>query len=88
MRAGAREVQMARREPIHEQTGCPDLIRPSRMGRRRAWVLGAVHLVILLHVAHWLTAGRTLSPVEPLTNPKAKPECGFSPQIFSINPLM
>ncbi|MGQ0721669.1 MAG: 4Fe-4S binding protein, partial [Candidatus Eiseniibacteriota bacterium] len=40
-------------------------IRRSRMGRRRALVLGAVHLVILAHVTHWLVRGRTLSPVEP-----------------------
>jgi Fe-S-cluster-containing hydrogenase component 2 len=35
------------------------------MGPRRALVLGAVHLVILAHVTHWLVRGRTLSPVEP-----------------------
>jgi polyferredoxin len=35
------------------------------MGRRRALVLGAVHVVILAHVTHWLLRGRTLSPVEP-----------------------
>ncbi|HXV75340.1 MAG TPA: tetratricopeptide repeat protein [Candidatus Polarisedimenticolaceae bacterium] len=40
-------------------------VRPSRRSRVRATVLGAVHLVILLHVAHFLLAGRTLSPVEP-----------------------
>ncbi len=40
-------------------------MKRSRMGRRRAIVLGAVHLVILLHVTHWLVRGRTLSPVEP-----------------------
>lgn len=40
-------------------------IRASRMGRRRAVVLGAVQLAIVLHITHWLTSGRTLSPVEP-----------------------
>jgi NAD-dependent dihydropyrimidine dehydrogenase PreA subunit len=40
-------------------------IRRSRSGRRRALVLGAVHVAILGHVAHWLARGRTLSPVEP-----------------------
>jgi ferredoxin len=40
-------------------------MKRSRMGRRRALVLGAVHVVILAHVAHWLVRGRTLSPVEP-----------------------
>ncbi|MCA9312072.1 MAG: 4Fe-4S binding protein, partial [Phycisphaerales bacterium] len=37
----------------------------SRMGRRRAAVLIAVHLLILAHIIHWLATGRTLSPVEP-----------------------
>jgi len=40
-------------------------IRRSKMGRRRAAVLIGVHLLILAHIAHWLIAGRTLSPVEP-----------------------
>lgn len=40
-------------------------IKKSRMGRRRAFVLGAVHVLILLHVTHWLTSGSTISPVEP-----------------------
>ncbi len=46
-------------------------VRKSRNGRRRAWVLGAVHLAILLHVTHWLTAGRTVSPVEPSESMRA-----------------
>lgn len=40
-------------------------IRPSKAGRRRAWVLLGVHLLIALHVAHWVSSGRTLSPLEP-----------------------
>ncbi|MBZ0103093.1 MAG: 4Fe-4S binding protein, partial [Thermoanaerobaculia bacterium] len=35
------------------------------MGRWRAAVLIAVHLAIAAHVAHWLTSGRTVTPVEP-----------------------
>ena len=35
------------------------------MGKRRAAVLIAVHLIVLAHVAHWLTRGKTLAPVEP-----------------------
>ncbi len=35
------------------------------MGKRRAAVLIGVHLLMGLHVLHWLYAGRTLSPVEP-----------------------
>ena len=31
----------------------------------RAAVLGGVHLLIAVHVTHYLIAGRTLSPVEP-----------------------
>lgn len=35
------------------------------MGRRRAWVLIAVHGVILLHVLHWWLTGSSVTPVEP-----------------------
>ncbi len=35
------------------------------MGRRRAWVLALVHVVILLHIAHWVWRGESVSPVEP-----------------------
>ena len=37
----------------------------SSMGRWRTLVLVGVHLIILAHVAHWLWAGSTISPVEP-----------------------
>ncbi len=42
-------------------------IRPSKMGRRRAIVLGIVQALIVLHVVVWIIGGRgpTLSPVEP-----------------------
>ncbi len=40
-------------------------VRPSRTSRWRALSLVAVHVLILVHIAHWLIAGRTLSPVEP-----------------------
>jgi ferredoxin len=40
-------------------------IRPSRAGKWRAGVLIAIHLVVAAHVAHWLIAGRTMTPVEP-----------------------
>ena len=35
------------------------------MGRRRAVALIVVHLLIAAHVAHWLSTGRTVSPLEP-----------------------
>lgn len=38
---------------------------PGRMGKRRAWVLLAVQVLILLHVAWWLVFGRTIAPLEP-----------------------
>jgi polyferredoxin len=37
----------------------------SRMGWRRAAVLVAIQLLMIVHVVHWLWTGRTLSPVEP-----------------------
>ena len=40
-------------------------VRPSHRARWRAGVLVAVHLAIAAHAAHFLVAGRTLSPVEP-----------------------
>ena len=50
--------------------GCEGFRRPAsrfpgRSGRRRAIVLGAVHLLIGLHLLHWVVTGTTLSPVEP-----------------------
>lgn len=35
------------------------------MGKWRAAVLIGVHLIIALHIAHWLTTGSTVTPVEP-----------------------
>ncbi len=40
-------------------------IRKSRNSRRRALVLLAVHALVAAHVAHFLVAKRTVSPVEP-----------------------
>jgi len=37
----------------------------SRMGRRRAFVLLAVHLVIAAHITWWLVTRRAITPVEP-----------------------
>ena len=50
------------RRGAHRPRGTP---RPSRRGPARAAVLAAVHVAILVHLAHWQVAGRTLTPVEP-----------------------
>lgn len=54
---------MARLPVIQDQPA--PVIRPSRAGRRRAAVLIGVHLLIAAHIAHWLVAGSTVTPVEP-----------------------
>ncbi|HKI04742.1 MAG TPA: tetratricopeptide repeat protein [Thermoanaerobaculia bacterium] len=43
----------------------PTTIRRSRATRWRIGVLIAVHLVFAAHIAHWLIAGNTVTPVEP-----------------------
>ena len=43
----------------------PPALRPSKNGRWRALALILVHVLVALHVAHWLRAGETLSPLEP-----------------------
>jgi len=43
----------------------PPKIRNSRMSKWRAGVLVGIHVLIALHVAHYMWNGRTLSPVEP-----------------------
>jgi tetratricopeptide (TPR) repeat protein/ferredoxin len=40
-------------------------IRPSKMGKWRALVLVLVHVLIGLHIAHWLSTGSSVTPVEP-----------------------
>ncbi len=40
-------------------------IRHSRTSKWRAAVLIAIHVAIAIHIAHWLLAGRTVTPVEP-----------------------
>lgn len=40
-------------------------IRASKMGKWRALALLAVHILIGLHITHWLTTGETITPVEP-----------------------
>lgn len=40
-------------------------MKRSTAGKRRAYVLGAVHLFMLAHIVHWLWTGKTLSPIEP-----------------------
>ena len=40
-------------------------IKRSRSSRWRMWTLISVHILFMIHLSHWLTTGRTLSPVEP-----------------------
>lgn len=40
-------------------------IRHSRTSKWRAAVLIAIHVAIAVHIAHWLVAGTTVTPVEP-----------------------
>jgi polyferredoxin len=46
-------------------TGSLSVVRKSRRSKWRAGVLIGVHALVALHVAHYLVAGRTVSPVEP-----------------------
>ena len=39
--------------------------KASKAGRWRALALLLVHVAIALHVAHWMTTGETISPLEP-----------------------
>lgn len=50
----------------------------SRMGRRRAWALVIVHLLIAIHIAQYLITGTTLSPLEPS-------EAGYSIRNGAVN---
>ena len=47
----------------HKPKGPP--LRKSKVSRWRAAVLIGVHVLIGLHIWHWLAAGETLTPVEP-----------------------
>lgn len=47
---------------VHAPRGTP---RQSKRSRWRAASLIAVHLLLLVHLAHWRVRGSTLSPVEP-----------------------
>lgn len=40
-------------------------IRPSKAGRWRALVLVLIHVLAAIHIAHWMSTGRTMSPLEP-----------------------
>jgi tetratricopeptide (TPR) repeat protein len=40
-------------------------IRRSQSGRRRAAVLIGVHVLVAIHIGHWLATGSTVSPLEP-----------------------
>ncbi len=40
-------------------------MRPSKMGKWRAAVLISVHVAAAIHIAHWMSTGSTVTPVEP-----------------------
>jgi polyferredoxin len=40
-------------------------VKPSRMGKRRAWFLIGIHVLIGLHFLHWWWTGESVTPVEP-----------------------
>jgi NAD-dependent dihydropyrimidine dehydrogenase PreA subunit len=54
--------ELPRLDPHVPRCGTP--VR-SRKARRRAVALIAVHLLVVVHVAHWKIAGSTLTPLEP-----------------------
>src|SRR5262245_7674475 len=43
----------------------PPKIRKSKSTKWRAGVLIGVHAIVAIHIAHWTTGGKTLSPLEP-----------------------
>jgi len=43
----------------------PPKIRPAKNARRRAVVLILVQVLIAVHVAHWMSTGESMSPLEP-----------------------
>lgn len=43
----------------------PPALRPSKNGRWRALALIGVHVLVALHIAHWMSTGSSLSPLEP-----------------------
>jgi tetratricopeptide (TPR) repeat protein/NAD-dependent dihydropyrimidine dehydrogenase PreA subunit len=56
----------ATRQALPRTIALDVLAKPrSSMGRRRALVLIAVHLVVAAHIIQWLVVGLTISPVEP-----------------------
>jgi polyferredoxin len=54
--------ELPRLDPHVPRCGTP--VR-SRKARRRAVALILVHLLVIVHVAHWKIAGSTLTPLEP-----------------------
>jgi polyferredoxin len=51
------------RRDRHQPKGGP--VRSSTMGRKRAYVLIGIHVLIGLHIWHWLATGSSLTPMEP-----------------------
>jgi NAD-dependent dihydropyrimidine dehydrogenase PreA subunit len=51
------------RQDRHKPKSGP--VRPSKVSRKRAYVLIGVHVAIGLHFLHWGVTGQTITPVEP-----------------------
>ena len=44
---------------------CAPAVRPSKRSRWRVAALILVHVLVLVHVAHWKVTGRSMTPLEP-----------------------
>lgn len=50
---------------LGDRAGRAPMMGQSRNGRRRAVVLGLIHILMIAHLIQWFVAGMTLSPLEP-----------------------
>lgn len=58
-------VSLPQLSPGAQRTCAPQKPRRSKAGKWRAAVLIGLHVVLALHIAHWLNRGKTLTPLEP-----------------------
>ncbi len=62
---GASAETSSRPVCLDPATAKPPARRTSRAARWRTFVLVLVHVLVAIHIAHWLTTGSTVSPLEP-----------------------